>query len=409
MGKVKGGDHVSAFGATEWNRHVETSDWFHKNKARGERLPFDLDAPPSTAIVVVRNDTGADLEAGHVVDLVDQPLTGTPERRHPWFTAGVPNAQRASAIVVEPIPADEYGPAQLAGICRALVDFTSTSHPWARVANGEKVLQSNADSGPARVVVAPSGTGEQLVWVALGASSAAATPLGIPFVNVSGFTVPPGGIMNPDLSVTIGGVDHLRTLRPSATFRRRWLVNGPTPVPNGAASLGSWLDDLAGFAAIDPGSAQYIQSTYGWGPNPDSFFLYPAYFGFTIEAITTYTFFGQLTAQARQHEVNTLIGLKLQADLEFDQSAPAKIWRRNTLRKRSETAFNPLDVFDGLKLQEGDKIEKDMRIDAVWNGNQWELANAACATEQSSQSSSQSGVAALQLAPPNFPSAPSFT
>lgn len=213
-----------------------------------------------------------------------------------------------------------------------------------------------------------------------------AAPIYIPFRNDSGYTIPPGGILAPYSSATIGGDEFILADRPSSKFYRRWLVNSPVSVLPGDTGQGSWLDDLSGFAAIDPGSASLIGIAEGWGPMPDSFLLFPAWFGFTLPGSTTYTFDGQLVAYARQHEVNCLIGTRLVSTLNYNSFAPTKIWRRTATRQRIETNFGPLIVYDGLKLRTGDLLEALTRVDIVWNGDAWELANAGCSPEDASQS-----------------------
>lgn len=238
--------------------------------------------------------------------------------------------------------------------------------------------------------------------------ASASAPL-VPFINDSGETMPPCAVIAPVNTVTIGGIDHIVGRKPDTTFRRFQLINGQSAVANGAVSGGSWLGDLTGLVAIDPGSLSIIDSVFGWGPIPNSWRLHPAYFGFTVPGSTFYQIGGEYCVHAKQHEVNSLIGLRLKESLFFNSFAFADIWHHDHLRERRQTQFNSLKVFDGMKLLEGEKIDTYIRIDVVWNGDAWELANASCGPDQtgSGQQQQNFGRTVLNVSYPS-PSVPSF-
>lgn len=250
------------------NGWMEVSENFQQQKRLGNGGGMRL-RPPGTTVVKVRNDTGAALRKGEVIDLNTQPLTGDPDRTYPWFVAAVPNELRVSAIVLEPIPEDEYGDAQLAGICPALVNFSSTTHKFARVSSGNDVLQSNADSGPARVVVAPASTGEQMVWVVLGEGLESA---GIYLAKVP-----------------VGGIPARAGTTPGSAAVALWKVDGGGLVDTGLVATVYNIYPLAyTFDASDP-YIQVAQDRYGlWFAEdpPESDTGYAKFIGFTISNTT---------------------------------------------------------------------------------------------------------------------------
>lgn len=402
--------------ATIQNQVLESSEDYQLRKRLGQPSGRGRQSELSTDVVKILNTTGAALRQGEVVDLTENAIDAL-DPLHPWFTCDVPDGTRPFAIVLCDVPnsASAIGRAQVSGRCLALVNFSSVDDTWASVEASNDVLQSDATTGSVRILSPPQSTGEQLVWVKFESPPGSVT-LGVPAINNSGEIIPPGGILDPQTTANIGGFDYIVSGKVSTTFRRRWLVNGITPVIPGALFLGSWFDDLNGYCAIDPGSISIIGSIYGWGPRPGSFLLFPAYFGFEVPGTTIYSLFGTLVTQARQREVTKLIGLKLLADMEYDAGGvSAEIWHRDHLELRRKTEFNPVKVFDGLKMQEDDPpIEKGSRIDADWVGNAWELANSACKTEdeQQSQQSAQSQYGGAsqyqQLVPPASPSFPSL-
>lgn len=74
------------------------------------------------------------------------------------------------------------------------------------------------------------------------------TPL--PVLNTTAETIPPGGAMEPTGSADTSG--RINVQKPTADDSLAVLINGPTPIPPGAAGVGflPWAGPLA--AAIDP-------------------------------------------------------------------------------------------------------------------------------------------------------------
>jgi hypothetical protein len=335
-----------------------------------------------------------------VIDLSSAPLTGSPAREFPWFDAAVPDEQRVSAILLGAIPAGDTGEAQLAGLCPALVNFASTTHKFARVASGNKVLQSNADSGPARVAVAPGSTGEQMVWVALGSSSAAAPTLGIPFINTSSETAPPGACMYTFDSTVIGGLPFLQVTKPTL-FDRFWLINGQTAVASGGVGLGSFLDDLVGFVAISTAFSGGVGTAISWGPRPNSWLLHQYRLGFTPLDNSTWTINGQLCGYFRQHHVLDVLG-KYKEDLEPAVSGEAgnkalfEIYYRNQNKVLHPAGWSDIDVYDFF-LNRGEKIRKGTKGQALWKSGYWESGFSMCDPDNTNESGTSAFLAAFAL------------
>jgi hypothetical protein len=129
--------------------------------------------------------------------------------------------------------------------------------------------------------------------------------VGVPFKNVSGHTVPPGGVMLIDGTVTLGGFSYAACYRPDI-FDRFYLINGPTAILNGGFGQGSWMHgDTPWGVAVD--GAFSPSPGDSWGPKKDSFLLFRDRPGFT-PLTGTFTLNGQLCMTAKQHEVHEAYG-----------------------------------------------------------------------------------------------------
>ena len=134
--------------------HQEVAGGASKSRA-GIKFPTDL--------VLVENVTEGDLPQGSVVQLGNHLLTEV-DSRNPIYEGDVPAdpAYLAWAILLQPLPEDEFGPAQMSGVCLALVDVIDVGHSHANAVAGETVLESGI-SGPIEILTLPDETGEQLL------------------------------------------------------------------------------------------------------------------------------------------------------------------------------------------------------------------------------------------------------
>jgi hypothetical protein len=167
MAKLKPGQSLHGLSSSEWNRHVDTSDAYHRSKALGEpggRIPLIL--PEAT--VKVQNLTGGDRAAGSVVELGEYLLTSF-NRRHLWLEGLVPTAQGVPniGVLIEAVPEDEMGPAMVAGVCLARVNVQNVADRFCYVQASSHVLKGGP-IGHHRILDIPSNTGERTCVVALG-------------------------------------------------------------------------------------------------------------------------------------------------------------------------------------------------------------------------------------------------
>lgn len=208
--------------------------------------------------------------------------------------------------------------------------------------------------------------------------------IGIPFINLSGETIPPSGIMDWIGDVTIGDTPHVKCYKPGYLIRRRWLVNGTTAIAHGDTAIGSWLDDISGFGAFDIGSLSSLAPHQGFGPRPGSWLLYPGLYGFQCVSSQFY-FNGSWVAHFRQEEV-THLKVKLLANLQAGSFTLAAHMYRDNMGQFVESPFtDELVVRDGGYLRAGEFIASNRSepiiADIEWLGGFWELTNAQCEAE----------------------------
>lgn len=210
-----------------------------------------------------------------------------------------------------------------------------------------------------------------------------AAPIGVPFFNNSGETIPPGGVMMPLEAIDVGGVPYIEVVKPTSAISRFWLINGPTPVASLGTSLGSFLEDLVGFVAI----AQSIHTTdaYGWGPRPFSWSLWPDRMGFNLLGGYDRTISGQLTAYFKQQPIEEVFG-KYYEDLLFETQADFEIWHRNEGGTLIPSGWDKILVWDRWLESEDFKVEKGTFGTAQWYASWWEAGLTACKPIESEQS-----------------------
>lgn len=143
--------------AGEYNAAMEAGQWFAQQQAMGKARGLPVGAV-NPCLVKVRNDVGSDLSTGDVVELGSSVLTA-PDRQHLWLAATQRTAPDPScAILVEPIPDEAIGWAQVAGVCIASVDVVDADNTHARFIASSNTLKGDF-GGWARILWKPSGTG----------------------------------------------------------------------------------------------------------------------------------------------------------------------------------------------------------------------------------------------------------
>lgn len=162
--KVQAGAEFIPPRAETWNALVDLLNDKRRNRFTTSRPIQPAERPLQPGQIKIKNDTGAQLRLGEVVELQDKLLTDV-DRHYPWFTADTPDETKPFAICLEPIPNTKIGLAQISGRCPALINVGATTDLWAYVSSGADVLVGDRFWGDVRLLYAPAGTGEQLVWV----------------------------------------------------------------------------------------------------------------------------------------------------------------------------------------------------------------------------------------------------
>jgi hypothetical protein len=157
-------------------------------QVRQQRMPgpsalSGLAAFTSSLIVLIRNDTGADLDALSVLRITGTPSSNGPVnepfdfQRRFFLTGDVPaGAGDAIAVLKEPAGDGEFGQAVVAGAALADVKINDASHEWARPIAGDTDKLESAASGPARILwKESSGTVRRAVLLLVGGAGALTT------------------------------------------------------------------------------------------------------------------------------------------------------------------------------------------------------------------------------------------
>lgn len=144
----------------------------------GEFSPRPNQPPPPQIepdILKIRNDSGSDLDRGHVVEIGEY-LLDEKDFRNLWFEGLAPTATIGAryAILLDACPQDEIMRAVVSGACLAFVNVSDESHTHAIISEGSHVLES-ADSGPIALLDTPTelegeDPEEQLLTVRLNAA-----------------------------------------------------------------------------------------------------------------------------------------------------------------------------------------------------------------------------------------------
>ena len=167
--------------AEAWNRIVDAA-----GRSEGSRR-FDGGAgdarriPTRPAVYIdVKNTTGGSVAnrailspTGVVVDPATNPDLAADG---PTVVAAAPTSDSDPVLIaVQPIPAGTVGRAVVAGVTVAQVSVTSTSHRFARPIAGTSTHLASAATGPVRLLVPPTTTGTQMVYVLLGGAGTSAS------------------------------------------------------------------------------------------------------------------------------------------------------------------------------------------------------------------------------------------
>lgn len=194
--KVSPGDPLRIKAGT-WNAVMDASRAVLAGRpaALGSAMP-GVGTPLRDAVtILVRNDSGSDLDPLSVVGLGAPVVTPTDNedefRENAALAASIPDADTDSgrfAILLEAVPAGEFGRALLAGVTAVKLQVADADHGFADVTDGDASKLTTADAGGAQILWKEAGTGTKWGLVRLGspAGGASAIPVKLTASQSSG-------------------------------------------------------------------------------------------------------------------------------------------------------------------------------------------------------------------------------
>lgn len=231
--------------ATDYNQLVDAANFVQRNRPKFEAGTNELEGrTPGT--ILIKNNTGADRARGDAVGIGSQLFDlnyYTIEMKNTSFFSGdtLTSAHIGRfAILAEPIKEDEVGEAFIALECYAKIwipdGATLESHGYADV--------FDLTNSPNNLTATGSGTC-QILWFddtvsdALGDAKIRFQPKldGVPFINESGETIPPYGVMEV-LSTDANGIAHI--VKPTVNRGNPYLVNRGAEVIDDAYGTGDY-------------------------------------------------------------------------------------------------------------------------------------------------------------------------
>lgn len=169
--KLTKGTRVPGIPADSWNAFVDATRKINQLPVRGNG-PGMSSGPDEQVQVLVRNDTGADLESRFPIVRLDQPLVTPVDTtdeagvalRGVQFDGAAPTDGTDFVVMQGPCPDGEMRPAMLMGLTWCLVDVQDAGHAYATAVAGDSdKLKSSA--GGVAIKWKESGTGEKLAII----------------------------------------------------------------------------------------------------------------------------------------------------------------------------------------------------------------------------------------------------
>lgn len=187
----------------------------------------------------------------------------------------------------------------------------------------------------------------------------------VAFRNTSGEEIPAYGVMRVTGAEVKAGLPIITVAKPSTTFQRLYLVNGPLRVGSdtNARGVGTWLYE-AGYVLYESGTPAVGES---WGPKASQWSLAKWRYGFTIQGATAGS---GATARvlAKQAEVNAFIGVT-DAAIAKGSSGTVSIYDGNS----ADTSDNMASVLNRYAA-----VAITKKVDVSWRGGTWCLTAAEC-------------------------------
>jgi hypothetical protein len=146
---------------------MEATDYYFREIAGGQGKQSGRNELPF-GVIKIKNASGAARRKGEILQ-VGSYIPSDLSRHLVWHSAMLHDGTDAPfGVLLEAIPDGDTGPAQILGICPALVTFGNADMTFARPdPDGTDVLMADV-LGPVRILHKPSGTGEKECLVLLG-------------------------------------------------------------------------------------------------------------------------------------------------------------------------------------------------------------------------------------------------
>lgn len=234
--KPKSGDKVTRdsiiFSAAAIAGWEDAAEDYRRRRIADNQRPRD--AATSLSQVKIRNDSGADRDAGDALELGEHLYT-TMERRGLAFAADLRAASGCYGVLVEPIRDGDIGWAQLAGVVIASVDIQNANHTHAYLPVSNDTLKSNF-GGTCKILHKPSGTGVKTCVVALGDAE---------YFRKAKLDADLTAGSSAAASIYVAGSD-----LGSETVYFNWMEAGTTSIPSMTEILVKWFDDEQKWVVI---------------------------------------------------------------------------------------------------------------------------------------------------------------
>lgn len=187
----------------------------------------------------------------------------------------------------------------------------------------------------------------------------------VSFRNDSSETVPAFGCVRITGMTQRDGLPVYTGDKPSTTFQRLYLVNGPIQVAAGKYGQATFEPQ---YVLVGSGTPAYAE---GWGPKPSQWGIYKGYYGFTIhgdyDSDKTIVF-------ASQYEVNAVHGV---ADSNISASSTGTVsvytYEGGTTVTDTTCNITALHRFD-----QSTQVSSSKRVFCSWVGTGWMITQAEC-------------------------------
>lgn len=185
--KVTAGTQVVRSAARE-NAWSDAARWVQSRQIDRGRGRGASDA--SQQQILVRNNSGADRDAGHIL-CVESPIVLADDnlaafRQTFGMVGNTPSSDYTGRFVVlaQPIKNGKIGPAYASGVVAVKVNIVDASHRYADVKDGDCTQLESCSSGAALILAVGEGTGPQWAYVRIGGGGGGGSGSKYPACNI---------------------------------------------------------------------------------------------------------------------------------------------------------------------------------------------------------------------------------